>query len=291
MRSASEPDVVLVSCTRLPEPDHDAEPLLEALRQRGVSADIWSWDDKQLDWSCPRLAVIRSTWNYASVVEDFLAWARHVDSVSTLLNPLEVICWNVHKRYLGRLDAAGIHTVPTEFVERGEQQVSLASIMATNGWERAVIKPEVSAGSANTHVVSGGGSDDVLFKELVRDREMMVQPYIESVDGYGERSLVWIDGVISHAIRKTPRFADDEESVSGALPVADDEHSLATAVLETVKTPLLYARVDIARDEDGLPMIMELELVEPSLFLLQSPSALDCFAESITARLKRARRS
>ena len=110
---------------------------------------------------------------------------------------------------------------------------------------------------------------------------VMVQPYVRSVDGHGERSLVFIDGKLSHAIRKTPRFGTDHERVSEAMPIDEIERSFAERVMACVDTELLYARVDIARDERGAPMVMELELIEPSLFLRQHPPAAVLLATAI----------
>jgi hypothetical protein len=109
----------------------------------------------------------------------------------------------------------------------------------------------------------------------------MVQPYVRSVDGHGERCLVFLDGELSHAIRKNPRFADGHESVSGPVPVDADERAAAESILKLVNAPLLYARVDLARDEQGTPRLMELEVIEPSLFLMQHPPAIERFADAI----------
>jgi hypothetical protein len=103
---------------------------------------------------------------------------------------------------------------------------------------------------------------------------VLVQPYLDSVEGHGERALVWIDGELTHAVRKSPRFIGDAEQVSAAVPIADEEAAVARAALAVAPTPLLYARIDVARDEHGAPRVMELELVEPSLFFAQGPAAL-----------------
>jgi hypothetical protein len=113
----------------------------------------------------------------------------------------------------------------------------------------------------------------------------MVQPYVASVDGYGERSLVWIDGELTHAMRKTPRFVGDAERIDGPFPIADDERAVAEAALAPVAARILYGRVDLARDADGRPMVMELELVEPSLFLARHPPALARFVAAVARAL------
>ncbi|MEY3464694.1 MAG: hypothetical protein RL603_292, partial [Pseudomonadota bacterium] len=154
--------------------------------------------------------------------------------------------------------------------------------------------PAVGAGSFDTHRVRDAATPEAqaLFARLVGERESLVQPYLDSVDDHGERALVWIDGEFTHAVRKTPRFAADDEQVSPALPLAAAERALGEHALEVAlrlagvtAEDLLYARVDVAPDATGRPVLMELELVEPSLFLLQSPQALQRFVAAIAARV------
>lgn len=143
------------------------------------------------------------------------------------------------------------------------------------------------AGSFETH--RGRASDPVLqarFTRLVAARDVLVQVYLDSVEGHGERALVWIDGAFTHAVRKSPRFAADAESVSEALAIAADERAVGEAALAKVAHELLYARVDVAPGPDGRPVVMEVELVEPSLFLLQEPRALDRLVAGILHRLR-----
>jgi hypothetical protein len=112
-----------------------------------------------------------------------------------------------------------------------------------------------------------------------------VQPYLASVDDYGERSLVWIDGALSHAIRKSPRFAGDNEAVTGPFPIADEERAVAEKALAPIADRILYGRVDLARDEAGHPVVMELELVEPSLFFVRGPGSVERFVDGLRRRL------
>jgi hypothetical protein len=113
----------------------------------------------------------------------------------------------------------------------------------------------------------------------------MVQPYMRSVEGYGERSVIWIDGQLTHAVRKSPRLGDAQEHVSEALPISHRERELAEAVVADIPHALLYARIDLIRDDEDSPLLAELELVEPSLFLKQSPAALRLFVDAVAARL------
>lgn len=280
-------DVALVSCQTLPEPDPDAAPLAQALAAAGLCAEVRAWEDSQLDWAEARLTVLRSTWNYPWHHQSFLAWAAEVDRVSTLLNPLAVICWNTHKSYLLELERAGIPIAPTELVMR-DSTGSLATILDERAWSEVVIKPAVSAGSYRTLRIGRGELEQgqAHLRALLNDGDALVQRYLPSVEDYGERALVVIDGELTHAVRKSPRFVGDEEEISAeALPVSEAERRLAEAVLAHVTSGLLYARVDVAPGLGGTPVVMELELVEPSLFFDRQPKALDRFVSGLKKRL------
>lgn len=280
-------DVALVSCVTLPEPDPDAAPLSTALAEAGISAEVLGWDDDAVDWSRARLTVLRSSWNYARHAERFLAWADRVARLSTLWNPLSVVRWNLHKHYLLELAARGIPVTPTVLISRGSRS-SLAEILLGRGWNVAVVKPAVSAASYRTLRVGpeNRGAGEAHFRALVADGDVLVQEYLPSVEDHGERALVWVDGELTHAVRKSPRFAGEDESVSDAVPVAPPEAALARRILDTVTEPLLYARVDLAPGPTGYPALMELELIEPSLFFPQFPPALERFVAGIRRRLE-----
>jgi glutathione synthase/RimK-type ligase-like ATP-grasp enzyme len=149
-----------------------------------------------------------------------------------------------------------------------------------------VIKPEVGAGSLGAKVFEPGDPAAAThLAALTRTGAALVQPYVASVNDYGERSLVWIDGELSHAIRKSPRFAGDSESITGPFPIADEERAVAEAALAPYKEQILYGRVDMARDDRGQPRVMELELVEPSLFLARKPGAAARYVAGLLRRL------
>lgn len=283
----------IASCKTLPEPDPDAEPLAAALEAAGVPAAVLGWDDPEVDWDAPIPTVLRATWTYALAPEAFRAWLTRVAAAAPMWNPLPLVLENVHKRYLVELPQRGVATVPTRLVERG-QGISLAEAADDFAADQLVVKPAIGAGSLDTERFLRG--DDVRFAahvdRLASRGEVLVQPFIESVQDYGERSLVWIDGELSHAIRKTPRFSGDAERIDGPLPIADDEALLARAALAPLLDrhgeALLYARIDMARNALGAPMIMELELIEPSLFFARRPGSADRFVAALIRRLEAA---
>ena len=268
----------IATCAELPEVDVDAAPLADALRKAGIAARLLAWDDPAVAWDAAGPTLLRSTWNYALDVQAFLAWIDRVAAAGPLWNPAHVVRANVFKRYLVALGARGVPTVPTTLVERGAT--------ATLPHKKLVIKPEVGAGSLGAKVFEPGDpAAAVHLAALTATGAALVQPYLASVDDYGERSLIWIDGALTHAIRKSPRFAGDAESVTGPHPIAADERAVAEAALAPYAGEILYGRVDLARDGVGAPCVMELELVEPSLFFSKLPGAADRFVAGLRERL------
>lgn len=269
----------IATCKTLPEVDVDEAPLAEALAKAGIEATLIAWDDPKADWDTPIPTLLRSTWNYALDVGRFLAWIDRASAAAPLWNPPHIVRSNVHKRYLLELQARGVPIVPTVLARPGEP-VSMP-------WDRFVIKPEVGAGSLDTRVFEPGDPQaGAHLKQLLSRGLALLQPYIASVDEYGERSLIWIDGALTHAIRKAPRFAGDTEQIEGPFPIADDEREVAEAALAPYASSILYGRVDLARDDTNRPMVMELELVEPSLFFARHPPALERFVGRLVRELR-----
>jgi hypothetical protein len=280
-------DVAVASCVVLPEPDADLPPLLEALQAEGLSAHALAWDDPDADFGAARLTLLRSTWNYSEQPARFLAWVDRVAARSALWNEREIVRWNVHKRYLLDLEARGVPVVPTHLVPQGAS-TSLADLARDRGWSEVVVKPAISAGSrATLRVTAGSQVGEAHLRALALREDVLVQPYLASVEGHGERAIVWIDGELTHAVRKAPRFLGDPESVSTPVPIAGDEARLARQTVAAAPGPLLYARIDLARDEQGALRLMELELIEPSLFFPQAPRALVRYVAAVRTRLAR----
>jgi glutathione synthase/RimK-type ligase-like ATP-grasp enzyme len=275
-------DVALATCVTLPEPDADLAPLLRGLRDAGLSAEALAWDDPGADFASARLTLLRSTWNYSEHPAEFLAWVDRTSARTPLWNPATVVRWNAHKSYLLDLEARGVPVVPTHLARKGDT-TPLANVMQARSWAEVVVKPAVSGGSRATIRVQ---RDDVErgeahFRALAAREDVLVQPYQRSVEEHGERAIVTVERAPTHAVRKSPRFLGDPESVSEAVPIEDEERELVARALGAVSHPLLYARVDVARGPDGSPRIMELELIEPSLFFRQSSRALDAYVTAV----------
>ena len=261
--------IAYVSCAELPEPDIDEQPLVDGLRASGHDAAVVAWDDPDVDWSGFDVALVRATWNYVHQLDAFKAWIEHVDELTTLLNPAETMQWNLHKGYLKDLESGGVPIVPTAFFGIGDT-TNMRTLARERGWGKVVIKPTVGAGSFGTRVFDLGGDEgnaaQAFFDSMISEREMMVQEYIRSVETIGETALVVIDGQLTHAIEKKPRFDDQDEQVLLRESISDEMRSLVDRVLEAADKECLFARVDVMPGNDGALLLSELEMLEPSLF-------------------------
>lgn len=280
--------------------DGDLAPLAAVLRTMlgDDCVTVVSWDDPQVDWESFDHVVIRSTWDYTDRLDDFLRWVDLAASATTLLNSADAIRWNVDKRYLDDLAAAGIPVVPTTFVPPAQ----LPPVV--NGLH--VVKPTVGASSSGARRCDPdevAAHVDVLHR---RGRTAMVQPYLDLLDERSETSLcfVSVDGTptFSHAVAKDAILTTGDlvhhsevsakENVRSRIPT-DEERSLAAAVLTTDVVQgfeeVFFARVDVAplREPDGgdTPVVMELELVEPSFFFATSDDSLGLFSRNLAERV------
>jgi glutathione synthase/RimK-type ligase-like ATP-grasp enzyme len=276
----------------LPDLDDDERLVIPALDSCGVVAEPRVWDDPSVRWDDFQLVVIRSTWDYAERRDAFLDWCS---SVPRVLNSVAVVTWNTDKTYLRDLAGAGIPTVPTTWVETDSRENDL---LLPEG--DLVVKPSVSSGAQNTARYGRGDHEAArshVERLLTDGRAAMIQPYITSVDAGGETGLIYVDGVFSHAFRKGPLLqatgvTTDQlwavEDITTRTP-ADDERALAEATLDALPWPrdtLLYARVDLVSGADGAPLLLELELAEPSLFLGLGLGAVQRLAAAIADRLR-----
>ncbi|HYP41698.1 MAG TPA: hypothetical protein VEX13_15175 [Chloroflexia bacterium] len=279
-------DVALVTYSELPNLAEDDQILLAALQRRGLSVQPAVWDDPRFNWSAPKMAVIRSTWDYHHRLAEFLAWARRAAQLTSLWNPLQAIEWNTHKSYLRDLEARGVPIVPTVWLEAGSR-ADLAAVMASHEWQRAVIKPAVSASAFGTIMVTPDSLAQAQshLEQMLPTHDMMVQPYISSVNDYGERSFMLVGGELTHTVRRAPVLNTASDSRHKRVMPAEEEGDMAVEIVKASGFSPLYARVDLVRDDQGQPRLMELELVEPSLFFTFAPEAAERMAEAIASML------
>lgn len=279
------PRIALITCRELPEPDPDQDLLLDTLRAAGLQADMLAWDDAADDPGRFDLCVLRSCWNYYERPEEFLAWIADTAEATRLLNPEPVVRWNLHKRYLDHLASRGIPTVPTAWCDRG-RPADLGALMQANGWDDVIVKPAVSASSWRTRRFGAGdlAAGRAFLADLVSERDAMVQPWLSGIETEGERSVVWIAGRVTHAVTKQLRLAGADERLADSPPLSAQERDLAERAIAAVEAPaanLLYGRLDLLPDGQGGLLVSELELMEPSLYLRESPEALGRFVGAI----------
>lgn len=274
--------IVLVTGATMAKPDPETHLLVAALANIGVEAVVAPWDSPE-DWAAYPLVAVRTPWDYFRRLPEFLAWAKRTSQLTAFVNPVSVIEWNSHKAYLRELAAKGIPTVPTLWLDQGAADG--AARLAATGWGEVVVKPAVSIGAIGA--LKAQAADPACIAHLaalLAEGDVLVQPFIESVAAQGEVSLIYFGGVFSHAIRKQPaagdyRVQDMYGGTNHPYQPAADEVALATLALSATPAPTTYARVDMVRLPDGRPAVMELELIEPELFLGVDPAAPARFAE------------
>ena len=283
--------VALVTCREALGIDYDMPLLLEAVRATGIVVDEVCWDDESIDWSTYNHIVIRSTWDYHRRYDEFMQWVRAVGAVSTISNSVDVITWNTDKHYLAEVAEMGLPVVPTVFIEPGHDDwLDQVRELLTKG--DVVVKPAISAGSNDTERHSNIDTAQKHVSELLSaQRSVMLQPYMADVDVESETGLVFIDSKFSHAFAKGPLLAQ-AKNMSGGL-YAEEEIGVRQPTAEQLLIgeqavkwltsrfgKLLYARVDLLPTAQG-PVIIEIELAEPSLYLLLHPQAATQLAEAI----------
>lgn len=273
------PTIALATCRDLHRPDPDDTILSAAFERAGARPVAAVWDDDAFDWSRVDACLIRSTWDYTSKRDAFVAWAEKVASVTRLYNSARIVRWNTHKGYLRELEARGVRIVPTVWPTRGSRHDVRATL---ERFRDVVIKPAVGAGARRTIRTQDAREAQAHLDEILATGDAMIQPYFASVEGRGERSLVFLGGAFSHAVRKHAALSVGPKHGGEPAVAADrDEIDFAERAIAAAIEPVLYARVDIARADDGSIALMELELVEPSLFFAQSPGSEDRLARAL----------
>ncbi len=267
--------------------------LIEPLAQLGWQAETMAWD-AGTDWDRYQAVIIRSPWDYQDRLPEFMQVLQQIEqSRAQLFNPLSIVQWNHDKRYLQQLQQQGCTIVPTRFVGRLGAAAIEAALLGF-ACDRLIVKPVISAAALNTHVLrrDDWASTWPTIRPAFRQRVAMLQPFVDAVLTEGEYSLFYFAGEFSHAIVKRPRAGDfrvQEEYGSSLQRIKPTQDLLRVAkqalrvALAVTGSSLLYARVDLVRLGDGSPAIMELELIEPSLYFNMDPQSPRRFAAAVAA--------
>ncbi|MFI8203583.1 RimK family alpha-L-glutamate ligase [Streptomyces sp. NPDC085937] len=295
------PEVRIALVTTQPRPeinmDRDMPMLLASLNKEGAEASSVNWDNEEVEWEAFDLVVLRSTWDYTWRSVDFLDWVDSCSHVTNLRNPPSVVRWSSDKHYLARLADAGVPVVATTYAAPNTEP-------ALPSQHAFVVKPAVGAGAR--YAARYQPSDQATALSHIHRMHSegltaMVQPYMSRIDSSGERALVFFDGKFLHAIRKNavlaPGVPYDQRKVAhpGLEPWVPTQSELDVARSALAVVPdaqdLFYARVDLVDDDAGRPTVMELELVEPNLFLAVQPDSLPVVSRAIVEKARQVRRT
>jgi glutathione synthase/RimK-type ligase-like ATP-grasp enzyme len=284
-------NIAFVTSAAHPDLTPDDQLAVAQLEKRGARVTGAIWNDPSVDWMRFDSIIVRSTWDYHHRAAEFRSWidARGAAG-SPMWNPPAVLRWNMEKTYLRDLENAGVPIVPTEWLLKGTKP-DLGELLAERGWLDAVVKPVISAAATRTWRVSHAAALDVATQltELLGAGDVMVQPFVPEIQTRGEWSLMFIDGDFSHAVRKMPTEGDFRVQTGfGGRSITDHPDAqvirAAQRVLDVAPSPWLYARVDGIETDAGF-VLLELEMLEPSLFFAHTESGAERFAEAIIARM------
>src|SRR5215207_5748425 len=286
--------IALVTYAGQPAITADDRLLSDALEARGARVVPVVWSDPAARWTDYAAVVVRSCWDYFLRSAEFLEWVSRLESEGVrVLNEPRVLRWNAEKTYLRDLETRGVPVIPTRWIDAGAP-ASLRDIRHGTGWSELVVKPTISGGAYQTWRASPGdeAADDARLGAMTAGVSVMVQPLVEVVAEEGEWSLVFFDGAFSHAVLKRPQSGDFRVQIEhgGTFePVSPpsamvEQAAVALRAAPSSDAPPLYARVDGCL-VDGELLLMELELIEPVLFLATNEGAADRLADTVLARI------
>jgi glutathione synthase/RimK-type ligase-like ATP-grasp enzyme len=278
--------VALITGAEMAKPDPESHLLIHELGVLGITSELISWR-APLDWSLFDLVVIRTPWDYFLHLEEFLSWVEDVEQVTRVLNSSRVLRWNSHKKYLKELSSFGVPTVPTVWVTKNQE---CADLLNSIEWPIVVVKPAVSIGAIGA--LKGKSQDNLVkqhLEEELKKGDVMIQPFLESVADFGELSLIYFNGVYSHSILKKPqqgdyRVQDAYGGTNAAFEPEIEAQKIGDLVLSYLPDFSLYARVDLVKYQNQW-LLMELEAIEPELFLPIAPQASVRLAKAIQFHL------
>jgi glutathione synthase/RimK-type ligase-like ATP-grasp enzyme len=278
--------VALITGAEMAKPDPESHLLIHELGVLDIPSELISWR-APLDWSLFDLVVIRTPWDYFLHLEEFLSWVEDVEKVTRVLNSSRILRWNCHKKYLKELSGLGVPTVPTLWVTKNQQ---CDGLMDSIEWPIVVVKPAVSIGAIGA--LKGNPQDSHVkhhLEEELKKGDVMIQPFLESVADFGELSLIYFNGAYSHSILKKPQQGDYrvQDAYGGTNTVFEPEievQKIGDQVMSHLPDFSLYARVDLVKYQNQW-LLMELEAIEPELFLPLDPQASVRLAKAIQFHL------
>ncbi len=271
---------------------YEDELVKNALQHRGLSVTRKAWDDAAFDWSATKVVLFRTVWDYFDRFPEFSRWFKTAKAKTQFINPPETIYWNIDKHYLADLEKAGVRIVPTLFIETGETD-SLAGHLSRSGWHDAILKPAVSGAARHTYQINPANvaAHENIFRRLIAEEAMMLQPFQSSILQKGEVSHMLFDGRYSHSVLKKAKAGDFrvQDDFGGSVQqyeAGPNEIAFAEKAVAVCKPLPVYARVDVVWDNHGQLALAELELIEPELWFRLRPQAANMLADSVAITLK-----
>ena len=269
------------------------ELLRSALEKKGLTVNRTFWDNPDYDWQSTDFAIFRTTWDYFDRYDEFNNWLSKTSELTSFVNPLELVKWNADKIYLKELSEKGIEIPPTIFLEIGDSR-SLKELVYESGWEELILKPAVSGAARDTFRFRRSETEnfETIYRNLIQSKSMLLQEFQHSVLEKGEASLMLFGGKFSHSILKTAksgdfRVQDDFGGTVHPYHATFEEITYAEHVLSKLDILPVYARVDVIWGKDNQPLLSELELIEPELWLRKDEKAAIIFAEAILRYVNR----
>jgi len=288
------PHLALATSSKYSNLTDDDRLLVEPLSRHGIRTEPAIWNDPSYDWASCCAVIIRSCWDYHLQPGKFICWVTELESAKIpVYNSVGLVRWNANKSYLRELEAKGVEIVPTFWADDGDL-IDLPERLRELGWHNAVVKPRISATAYRTQLVSAEDAEagQALFDDLRRSAGVMVQKFMEGIATEGEWSLMFFSGAYSHAVLKKPKRGDFrvQNDFGGTARLADPPPHVLQSAIRAVNAvdSTLYARVDGVVDSGRL-LLMELELIEPALFLSDDPVAPTRFADAIARALAQPR--
>ncbi len=264
----------------------------EALEQLGLQVLRLAWDDEYFDWNTTKYVLFRTTWDYFDRFPEFSVWLAAVTQKTTLLNSANTIHWNIDKHYFQDLEKAGIATVPTYYMEKGDTR-SLAELHQKLSWKYTVLKPCISGAARHTYKLNLDTihQHETIYTNLIANEAMMLQPFMEQIVTKGEISLIVINGNYTHAILKKAKAGDFrvQDDFGGSVHTyqpSEEEIKFAEKAVQACPGSPIYARVDMIWDNGDKLTISELELVEPELWFRHNKDAATQLAKEIQQLIK-----
>ena len=275
--------------------DEENSRLYDLLLEKGLPVSFQIWDDPAVDWSRFDVIILKSPWDYFDKIDAFYAWLDKLEQLPVrVLNPVKTVRWNTDKRYLLDLQQQGVNVVPTVWLEKGSG-FDAAQAFARLGAEKIIVKPAVSGGAKNTFALTPGeaAAKTAYINELLQQESFLAQPFLEEIQTNGEWSFLFFNGVYSHAVLKTARAGDFrvQHFFGGTVHTPEPPAGLLAAgqtIADRHAPGCLYARVD-GVELDGELALMELELIEPFLFMAMSDGAFERYYEALLAQLQMAK--